>query len=747
MLGVASAAGALELQGAITACHDPSRIVAHGGRYYIFSTAPNVNVRSSADLVTWEWEPQVFDYSSGMPPWMDAIAAGDNLWAPDVIERQGGGFLTFYSRNLNASSGERSVCGVATSPDIDGPFTDGQAVLDTTLSSDYYRVIDPAPIYDESGQLWLAVGSFGAPNGNGYSNGGIRLFQLDSTTAKLVTPGDDGTRIAGSWIEAAFPYRHGDYYYLFFNEAVCCAGLDSTYFIRVGRATSITGPYTDMEGDSLLTPTSGGSLFMGLEFSANFSGADTDPTPRSNSGSVDRERGPGHVGIARLEDGIERLTYHFYDGATGNGEPTLGLKTVLWGVDGWPRPGWDLADGTYAIGTRLNAEPDAPGLWLDAQPGSPVLAAYTGAQTQLWDIERVDVNRYVMTAHGAGQNLAIAADGGISGDGKSITLLAADETDDAQRWFIEQANDGSFRILNPTAAACLEVPDGAAAAGQSPKTFAYAAGLPRQHWFITPAGTYRLSSLHSNLDVASAAAAESAPLTQEAAAAEASQYFWFIPTLDGYTKLVNVGNSLAMTVEGGSAGDATAVITQADTSLDEQRWSIDVLTDGSRRLVPKSSGQALGVSGAATSAGASLEQQRWTHVLNQQWSIAFVSAVTELPPTSSTPVTSSAGGSGGTSGASSGGTGSGTAGAGGTVTNGSDGVAVSGGSGAKGSGPSGSAGGSSTAAANDAAGCGCRTTRPRSTPRELWALSLALVSSWCWRRGRRRESRNSWCRS
>jgi arabinan endo-1,5-alpha-L-arabinosidase len=331
----AAPASALELGGSIGACHDPSRIIEAGGRYYVFSTAPNINLRSSADLVTWQWEPRVFDYASGMPPWMDAIASGDNLWAPDVIERPSGGFLTFYSRNLDAGAGERSVCGVATSPAIDGPFTDGQAVLDVTLLGDYYRVIDPAPIYDQSGQLWLAVGSFGAPNANGYANGGIRVFRLDAQTGKLVTAGDDGTRIAGSWIEAAFLHYHAGYYYLFFNEAACCRGLDSTYFIRVGRSANVTGPYTDMAGDSLLTPTSGGSLFMGRQFAANFTGSDTNATPRANCGSVGRELGPGHAAISRLSDGIERLSYHYYDAATANGEPTLGVKSVLWGVDGW----------------------------------------------------------------------------------------------------------------------------------------------------------------------------------------------------------------------------------------------------------------------------------------------------------------------------------------------------------------------------------------------------------------------------
>lgn len=208
------------------------------GRHYVFSTAPNLNVRSSEDLVSWSWEDRAFSFEAGIPPWMVAIddqlpEPERNLWAPDIIDVPTGGggrsFLLFYSRNLlhpphHPEQDERSLLGVATSSSVTGPYVDGGAVLNVHLFTDFYRVIDPAPFFDEEGQLWVSVGSYGSPNGSGFDNGGLRVFQVDEETGKLVTPGDDGSRIAGSWIEAPYVHFHGGYYYLFFNRAGAAKG-------------------------------------------------------------------------------------------------------------------------------------------------------------------------------------------------------------------------------------------------------------------------------------------------------------------------------------------------------------------------------------------------------------------------------------------------------------------------------------------------------------------------------------------
>lgn len=255
----------------------------------------------------------------------EGSAGSWNLWAPDVI-KSGNKYLLFYSRNCGRGAAERSICGVATSTSLLQPnWVDQGAVLDIKLSETHYRVIDPAPAFDISGRLWLAVGSFGSPDGEGWNNGGIRIFEINPTTGKLMKVGDNGTRIAGSWIEAPFIHYKNGYYYLFFNEGQCCRGLNSTYFIRMGRSQHITGPYMDKEGKDLCHR--GGSLFMGIDRARN---------AKADLRMLGREIGPGHVGIFMVADGTEVVTYHYYDGDTPNGEPTLGLRIIRWGNDGWP---------------------------------------------------------------------------------------------------------------------------------------------------------------------------------------------------------------------------------------------------------------------------------------------------------------------------------------------------------------------------------------------------------------------------
>jgi hypothetical protein len=90
-------------------------------------------------------------------------------------------------------------------------------------------------------------------------------------------------------------------------------------------------------------------------------------------------------------------TYHFYDTATGNGEPTLGLRSLVYGTDGWPRFGWDLKDGIYSLTSALmTGSADANmALGLDAgTPSAPTFQAWGGGNGQLWNIQRLSPNTY-----------------------------------------------------------------------------------------------------------------------------------------------------------------------------------------------------------------------------------------------------------------------------------------------------------------------------------------------------------------
>jgi hypothetical protein len=148
---------------------------------------------------------------------------------------------------------------------------------------------------------------------------GIYLVQLNPITGLRISPNSPTYQLAyNSSIEASFIYRHGSYYYLFVNWGSCCDGVDSTYNIRVGRSTNITGPYLDRNGINMVN--GGGTLF--LRGTGKFTG-------------------PGHVGIFS-DAGTEWLSIHYYDANAWSpsynayGVADLALFPLAWTADNWP---------------------------------------------------------------------------------------------------------------------------------------------------------------------------------------------------------------------------------------------------------------------------------------------------------------------------------------------------------------------------------------------------------------------------
>lgn len=301
LLSSASAFSA-NLQGNLR-IHDPSTLIRCGERYYVFGTGPGIVTKSSADLVTWSAGPRVF---AAPPAWTTNAVPGFKgaIWAPDIVFTNGNYWL-YYS--VSTWGSQVSAIGVATNPTLDPAnpayrWTDRGMVVQSRAGDDF-NTIDPAVARDTSGALWLAFGS--------YWNG-IKLVQLNPATGK--PPTADAPRHSLAWntsIEAACLWSHGGWYYLFVNWGRCCAGVNSTYNIRVGRSRAVTGPYLDRAGKDLRE--GGGTLFL-----------DTNG----------RFIGPGHAGILEA-GGTNWFSFHFYD-SDNRGRPTLDIRRLDWTADGWP---------------------------------------------------------------------------------------------------------------------------------------------------------------------------------------------------------------------------------------------------------------------------------------------------------------------------------------------------------------------------------------------------------------------------
>jgi arabinan endo-1,5-alpha-L-arabinosidase len=283
-----------------TYAHDPSRLTRVGNSYYLFYTSQGIVEKTSTDLRNWTDVSQVF---AGNPPaWTTNAVPGfaGDFWAPDVIFLNGVYYL-YYA--VSTFGSQVSAIGLVTTTNLaTGPWIDQGAVIQSTNGS-AYNCIDPCPLVDTNGTMWLTFGS--------YWNG-IYLMQLNPATGKRISANSTLTQLAyNSSIEGSFLYQQGGYYYLFVNWNTCCSGINSTYNIRVGRSTSVTGPYLDRKGVNMTS--SSGSIF--LESTARFIG-------------------PGQAGILN-DGGINWLTYHYYDG-NNNGTPALGLGQLTWSADGWP---------------------------------------------------------------------------------------------------------------------------------------------------------------------------------------------------------------------------------------------------------------------------------------------------------------------------------------------------------------------------------------------------------------------------
>lgn len=296
--------------------HDPSTVMFENGNYYVFATGYGISRKRSSDRIDWHDSSTVFNYRS-IPGWTfsEVPAFDGTFWAPDIAYFNGLYHL-YYS--VSSWGSQDSAIGMATSPTLDSTdpgysWADQGPVIQSS-PGDPYNTIDPAIIKTSSGQVWMSFGS--------YWNG-IYLARLDPLTGQrytrdLRTYSVARRSVGGSTaIEASYLYERDGYFYLFAHWDRCCDGVNSTYNIRVGRSTSITGPYLDRNGFDMVN--GGGTLFLGSE--GDFIG-------------------PGHISIFS-DEGIDWFGYHYYDG-DNNGAPTYNLRTLLWDEQGWPVAGPSL---------------------------------------------------------------------------------------------------------------------------------------------------------------------------------------------------------------------------------------------------------------------------------------------------------------------------------------------------------------------------------------------------------------------
>jgi len=298
-----------------TSVHDPV-MIRQNGVYYIFCTGFGISVFSSSDMLNWKKEKAVFDKA---PHWAVNAIPGfkGHIWAPDISFKEG----LYYLYYAVSSFGSNNSCiGLATNKslnpaDKDFKWIDKGKVLESRSGRDLWNAIDPDLVEDESGNSWLAFGSFW---------NGIKLVKLDKSLSVVAEPQEWYTiasrprdftiadSLAGNGaIEAPFIFRKSGYYYLFVSWDYCCRAEKSDYKLVVGRSKHIQGPYLDKSGKTM--SQNGGSLL--LEGDKSWYGV-------------------GHNAVYTF-DNQDYMIFHGYE-VKSHGMPKLRIEKLDWDAYGWP---------------------------------------------------------------------------------------------------------------------------------------------------------------------------------------------------------------------------------------------------------------------------------------------------------------------------------------------------------------------------------------------------------------------------
>jgi len=391
----------------------------------MFGTGSGIASLYSNDLVKWTTGTTPF-VPGTYPAWVKSYVPdfGGHYWAPECFYMNEKYYL-YYSCS---SWGSRNSCiGLITTKSLDPAsadyeWTDAGMVIYST-ESDNYNCIDPAVFRDDEGRIWLSFGSHWD---------GIKMVELDSVWGDMLNETIYSVASKGDYkAEASYVINHGAYYYLFVNHGQCCDGVNSTYYITMGRSASPTGPFLDKTGKDL------------------YNGGGT--TVLSTSGSF---IGPGCIGYYK-ENGTEWITCHYYDGDKG-GQATLCIARVNWDENGWPVITRNMIDsGVYSIvNDDSNLVWDISGIGEDRDP--IIQKQYTKSLTQQWKFYALGNGIYEVIVN---ESSLLAKITDCMGNAGAKLSIGEAQSLDCEKWRIDRTNDIRYVFTSLYGGKVIEVPE------------------------------------------------------------------------------------------------------------------------------------------------------------------------------------------------------------------------------------------------------------------------------------------------
>ncbi len=283
-------------------CPDPS-VVRDGNTLYIYGTGGLVYRSRNAG--------QSWSQLSTIQRSISWGASPTAIWAPDVY-KIGDQWLYYYSNSVWGGEDTAGI-GVMVSDSLEGPWTDLGKIFDSEEIG-VMNSIDPNVVQDDDGTVWMVWGSFRGLYMIELTDDGTALKNPETASEdKIWIAGNDGGSWDGTTFEGSYIRKIGDYWYYFGSQGTCCDGVNSTYKVRVGRSTSITGPYYDADGNDLRGQNVGSIVVQ----------------------SDQNIAGPGHNSLFEDDEGEWWIVYHGYEMSSGNGRYVL-MDKLIWTDDGWP---------------------------------------------------------------------------------------------------------------------------------------------------------------------------------------------------------------------------------------------------------------------------------------------------------------------------------------------------------------------------------------------------------------------------
>ena len=425
--------GSIAAQSGAPYIHDPSTMAECEGKYYTFGTGGGGLISDDG----WSWHSGAERPGGGAAP--DILKIGDRYLM--IYGATGGGLggghngriLTMWNTTLDPKS-----TAFKWTEAIEVAASDGMEDQDA---------IDPSLLLDPTtGRLWASYGTY---------FGTIRLIELDPATGKRVS-GNKEKDIAIDCEATDLIYRDG-WYYLLGTHGTCCDGVNSTYNIVVGRSRSVEGPYLDNVGRDMFH--GGGRMVIA---------------------AGNRVCGPGHFGRTIVDEGIEVMSCHYEADFDMGGRSVLGIRPLLW-RNNWPVAGDRFCGGTFEIESERRGyslelavdfqrmEQQRERFWqLDlSKPVQPIASQTLQQVVDGWPKGNIEVRcgDYMFRPHQRWTITPLPDKGGylgncyfkieIEGTARALAATAQKELttvpqftgSDDQLWRIEQATDGTFRLL------------------------------------------------------------------------------------------------------------------------------------------------------------------------------------------------------------------------------------------------------------------------------------------------------------